>query len=72
MNVQFRVGVNGGKYSKVFETMLGDTLSEYLDDFAAGESKKLSILLEVPENINIQSLAMTITHGGGTLTKSLQ
>ncbi len=72
MNVQFRVSVNGGKYSKVFETMLGDTLSEYLDDFNAGESKKLSLILEVPEDISVQSLAMTVTHAGGTLTKSLQ
>lgn len=72
MKAAFRISVNGGNYTRVFETMLGDVLSEYLGDFDAGESKRLALVLEVPEDISIQTLSMTIKTDGGTLTKNLQ
>ncbi len=72
MNAKYRISINGGKNIKVLETMLGDTLSEYLGEFTSGEKKQLSLIVEVPDDTSVQSLTMTITTDGGTLTKALQ
>ncbi len=54
------------------QTTLPDSLFEYYGEINGGENKKTNIIIEVPNNISISSLSMTVTHGGGTLTKVLQ
>ena len=57
------------KYGK----QLADDMSEYLDDFNAGETRKLVLIYEVPAGTNIESVSLMATsHSKGSTTRVLQ
>jgi len=71
--VTFKVNINGQGYKSVYKTMLADDMSEYLDNFNAGETKKLVLIYEVPAGTNIESLSLMATsHSKGSTTRVLQ
>lgn len=71
--VTFKLNINGQGYKSVFKTMLEDDLSEYLGDFAAGETRKLVLIYEVPADTAVSSLSMMVTSNTrGSVTKNLE
>ena len=72
VDVTYKVSMNGSRFTRIMDTMLPDSLLGYKDSFETGETKKLNLILEVPKGSTVQSLDMTITTDGGTLTKALQ
>ncbi len=72
ISVTYKVSVNGSKYTRIMDTMLPDSLLGYTESFAGNETKKVSLILEVPAGTLVESLSMTITSDKGTLTKELQ
>ena len=70
--VTFKVNVNGQGYKSVYKTMLQDDLSEYLGDFAAGESRRLVLIYEVPTGTTISSLSLMVSSNSrGSTTENL-
>ena len=70
--VTFKVNVNGQGFKSVYKTMLQDDLSEYLGDFAAGESRRLVLIYEVPEGTAINSLSLMVSSNSrGSTTETL-
>ena len=72
MNTTFKLNINNQGFHSAFKTMLEDDLSEYLGDFAAGESKKLVLIYEVPEGTAVSSIELSLSSNSkGSITKPL-
>lgn len=70
--ISFKLSINNKGYSSSYKTMLEDDFSEYFGEFAAGESKKLVLISEVPEGTEISSIDMRMSDPNGNyITKTL-
>ena len=69
----FKLNVNNQGYKTVFPAMLEDEMSNFLGDFSSGETKKLILIYEVPDDTSVSSLSMMVsTKAKGAITLGLE
>lgn len=69
---RFLCGVNGEGYHNVLTTMLLNDLAAYKGTIDAGTSQDVVLVLEVPEDIQVQSLELLIKKGSQQVKIPLQ
>ena len=71
-NATFKISVNNGTYSSNYITVLDDDLSQYLDSFSAGETKRLVLVFEVSKDTTVSSLDLEVESiFSGSMIKTL-
>lgn len=68
---KFRIGVNG-QQENALSTMLLNDMESYHNTVPAGESVELVSIIEVPESLNVETLALTLRGGDKAVTLQLQ
>ena len=68
---KFRIGVNG-QQENALSTMLLNDMESYHNTVPAGESVELVSIVEVPESLNVETLALTLRGGDKAVTLQLQ
>lgn len=69
---KFKLSVNGDAGKHVLTTMLLNDMQNYNAMVAAGETVELVSIIEVPADTQVDSLALILSGGDGTVTLQLQ
>ena len=69
---KFKLAVNGDAGKHVLTTMLLNDMQNYNAQMAAGETVELVSIIEVPADTQVDSLALILSGGDGTVTLQLQ
>lgn len=69
---KFKLAVNGDAGKHVLTTMLLNDMQNYNAQVAAGETVELVSIIEVPADTQVDSLALILSGGDGTVTLQLQ
>lgn len=69
---RFRCNVNGDGYQNILTTMLLNDLASYKGTLEAGESQDVVLVMEVPEDTQVQSLELLIKKGSQQVKMPLQ
>lgn len=69
---RFRVSVNGESGQSALTTMLLDDMQTYSDVVPAGSGVELVSIVEVPQSLSVETIALTLRGDDGNVTITLQ